>query len=121
MRRLLLGALAALLPATAQAGYAPREPWQKKTLAAIRREAKAVRAARFERRDKLVLLMVDDGGRRDGYVETICVVLSQAGIPDGFAVVVQVLDEHAARRGLALEMGRAICTKMEDGGLVTFD
>jgi hypothetical protein len=100
-------ALFAAFPAAAQ-DYSPTAEWERKAIEIVRAEDQDVVDARWSQAGTLWALMVDDGSPRDGYAETICVQIMQAGAPKTL-VFVHILDAAAAMNGEFTRIGYHEC------------
>jgi hypothetical protein len=105
----LLFALLLSAPSLALADYRPQSDWEHEALAVMRRENKSVIETMFPRRGSLWASMRDNGSRRDGYAQTICMQLNEAGKPRSEMVIVRIWDAAAMARGELREIGRADC------------
>jgi len=99
---LLVGAIPAL------AEDLKLEPWQEKAIKLVKKEKKII-DARWSMAGILWVSMKDDGSRRDGYAEYLCMVLNNAGKPKGRIIVISIFDHAAMQRGDLRKIGRAGC------------
>jgi hypothetical protein len=53
--------------------------------------------------------MRDDGSRRDGFAEYLCLVLHEHGMPKGDLVVIHIWDAAALARNEMREIGKFDC------------
>ena len=108
MTRLILTVL--LVPgsfASASAGN-----WREQAISVLKTEPKVVDAM-FTQDISLWVSMKDDGSRRDGYAEYVCLALYEAGMQNGDFVVIKILDAAALTRDKMVELGRFECAKRE--------
>lgn len=107
--KIMMSTLAAL----AMAGPAAAESdWREAALAAVQSEPKVVEAAwPNDSQTSFWVSVRDDGSRRDGYAEYLCMVLKSNGMPSGImnGVTIHVWDQAEMRRGKLKELGRNIC------------
>jgi hypothetical protein len=54
---------------------------------------------------------LDDGSRRDGFADYLCLVMHDAGMPSGDFYVIRVWDAAAMARDEMKEIGRAECAR----------
>lgn len=92
----------------ASAAYAA--DWKEEAIAEIRSEPKVVEAM-FTGSSSLWVSVRDNGSRRDGLAESMCVLLHSAGMPTGDFYVVHVWDAAQMARGENVELGRFECSK----------
>jgi hypothetical protein len=86
--------------------------WQDKATGLIRSEPKVVEAMfPNESSGSFWASVRDDGSRRDGFAQYLCVVLFEAGMPVGQSVVIRVLDAAALVRGEMVTLGRYDCSR----------
>ena len=85
------------------------DPWQIKALRAVKSE-KAVIDARWRMPETNVLWvsMQPDGSSRDGFAQYVCMLLVEAGAPEGDLKTVWVYDPATFKAG-GKEMGIAAC------------
>ncbi|WP_146226090.1 hypothetical protein [Phyllobacterium leguminum] len=107
MKTILIAALLALAPTLAFA-ETNLEDWQKVGLEKIKGEKK-VRDAIWSQGISLWVALDDDGTKRSGFGEYLCLVLNQAGRPKGRFVAISLLDYAAMLRQEHKELGKAIC------------
>jgi hypothetical protein len=55
--------------------------------------------------------MRDDGSRRDGFADYLCLVLKDAGMPKDKFVVIRIWDAFSLAREEFKEIGRSECKK----------
>lgn len=82
--------------------------WRDAALDEIRNEASVVEAT-FPQNLSLWASMRDDGTRRDGFANYLCLILAEAGKPSGDLVIVHVWDAAKMAREEMVEIGRAEC------------
>lgn len=110
MMRLIACLLAAMLASSALAA----EPWMNKALDLMKEEPKVVEALfNQDSARSFWVSMVDDGSRRDGFAEYLCIVLYDAGMPVGGFTVIHIWDAGAMASGLMKEIGRYDCERSE--------
>lgn len=86
------------------------EDWRERAIPIVKAEPKVVDAM-FSQRRSLWVSVKDDGGRRDGYADYICLTLSDAGMPAGDSVLITIWDAAAMARDELKELGKARCSK----------
>ncbi|WP_156334080.1 MULTISPECIES: hypothetical protein [unclassified Shinella] len=105
MKRIGILALSLLLPLSVAADDA----WRDKAIDLIRKE-KVVVEAMFPQRISLWVSVRDDGSRRDGLADYMCLLLSEAGMPKGDLVIIRILDAAALARDEMTELGKSECS-----------
>lgn len=104
--------LASMLFATVAFSAVAAEPWMTKAVRAIADQPKIIEV--FFNQDSprsLWVSMVDDGTRRDGRAEALCLDLFDAGMPTGSATVIRIWDAQAIMSGEMKEIGRFDCER----------
>ena len=106
MVRIAITALlcAVALPVGAQ------DAWRDDYVEAVRAES-GIREAMFTGPVSFWASMSDDGTRRDGFAEFLCVVAMQNGMPVGDFFVIKIWDFHAMLRKEMREIGRFNCER----------
>lgn len=107
MKTFLTAALSMLAASPLAAATAD---WRDTATALIRQE-KTVVDAMFTQPISLWVSMRDDGSRRDGFANYLCMVLYDAGMQPGDFVVIKILDAAAMAREEMSEIGRYECAK----------
>lgn len=83
-------------------------PWQETAVELAREEGK-VMDAMWSQSISFWVIMADDGTRRDGYASYLCLVLNQAGRPQGEFVSISVWDAATAGTNSPRKIGQAMC------------
>ena len=84
--------------------------WREKAITAIRQEPRVADASWPNGNGpSLWITMRDDGTRRDGYAESMCLILGQNGMPAGDFIVIHIYDAAAMAREEFREIGRYDC------------
>lgn len=88
-----------------------QEDWRQKSLDAIAANDPTVIEAIFpnDAPNSFWASMRDDGSRRDGFAEYLCLILHQHGMPKGDLVVIRIWDADVMARGEMRELGRFDC------------
>ncbi len=88
--------------------------WQTKSIAELEKEPGIVEVL-FPNgaSGSLWVSMRDDGSRRDGFAEYVCLKLHESGLPKRHAVMIHVYDAAAMARGHMNEIGSNICEFVE--------
>lgn len=88
-----------------------QDNWRTNTLDAIAADDPSVVEAMFpeDAPHSFWVSMRDDGTRRDGFAEYLCLVLHQHGMPKEDLVVIRVWDAAEMARGQMKELGRFDC------------
>ena len=60
-------------------------------------------------RDSSIPALGDASSRRDGFADYLCLVLSEAGRPQGEFTAITIWDAAAIRAGDLREIGKAYC------------
>lgn len=89
--------------------YVP-DGWRKAALVEIAKEPK-VEEAMWSQAISLWASVRDDGSRRDGYADYLCMLMLDAGKSDDDFVVVHIWDHSAMQAGDLREIGKADCGK----------
>ena len=90
------------------------EAWMDKAIAMIQGQSKVVEVMfNQDSQRSLWVSMVDDGTRRDGYAESLCIDLFDAGMPVGGFTVIHIWDAGAMATGSMKEIGRYECERAE--------
>jgi hypothetical protein len=88
------------------------EPWMTKALGLLKVEPKVVESPFNQDSPHSLWVSVDDDGtRRDGYAQYLCLVLYDAWMPVGGYTVVHVYDAAAIAAGENREIGRFDCER----------
>lgn len=91
---------------------AAEPPWMTKALGLLRTEPKIVESLFNQDSPRSLWVSVeDDGTRRDGYAEYLCLVLYDAEMPVGGYTVIHVYDAAAMTAGESREIGRFDCER----------
>lgn len=87
------------------------EAWREKAVQVILNDEPKVVEAMFpnDAPNSFWVSMRDDGSRRDGFAEYLCLVMHQNGMPDGKLTVIRIWDAGAMARGDMREIGRFDC------------
>lgn len=111
----LAGWTAALITsgiASAQAPQVGGDAWRQKALKAVRAEPKVVEAIfPNNARNSFWASVRDDGTRRDGYAEYLCMSLFESGMPKGSFIVIRVWDARAMAQSRMREIGKYDCKR----------
>jgi len=84
--------------------------WREKAITAIRQEPKVADASWPNGNGpSLWITMRDDGTRRDGYAESMCLILGQHGMQAGDFIVIHIYDAAAMTKDEFREIGRYDC------------
>lgn len=84
--------------------------WREEAINAIRQEPKVADASWPNGNGpSLWITMRDDGTRRDGYAESMCLILGQHGMQAGDFIVIHIYDAAAMIRDELREIGRYDC------------
>lgn len=98
--------------ANAQAPQVGTDAWRQKALKAVRAESKVVEAMfPNDARSSFWASVRDDGTRRDGYAEYLCLSLIESGMPKGSFIVIRVWDARAMAKSQMREIGRFDCKR----------
>lgn len=84
--------------------------WREKAVETIKSEPKVVDAL-FTQDISLWVSMRDDGSRRDGFAEYLCMTLHEEGMNVGDFVIIKILDAAALAQQNTKEIGRFECEK----------
>ncbi|MEO1985385.1 MAG: hypothetical protein ABGX47_01880 [Martelella sp.] len=84
--------------------------WRDAAVAEIAKEKQVVEVM-FSQPISLWALMYDDGSRRDGYAEYLCLVLFSSGMPKGESVIITIWDATAMVQGDMKRIGRFECDR----------
>lgn len=106
MKSFGLAVVALLVPAASFAA----DDWREKAIALIREEPKVIEAM-FPQPISLWVSARDDGSNRDGYADYVCLLLSEAGMPQGEHITIRILDAAALSNDQMTELGRGQCSK----------
>jgi len=88
------------------------EIWKLKALKEVRKEKSVVEAMFPENANSSFWVsMRDDGSRRDGFAEYICLVLKDNGMPSAEFIVIRVWDSNRLANDQLHEIGRNECQK----------
>lgn len=88
------------------------EPWMTRALGLLKAEPKIAESLFNQDSPRSLWVSVeDDGTRRDGYAEYLCLVLYDAGMPIGGYTVIHVYDAAAMAAGESREIGRFDCER----------
>lgn len=102
-------ALAVILGLVMSVGSAAgEEAWRENAITLAKAEKKVIDAT-WAQAISFWVSVADDGTRRDGFAEYLCLVLTEAGRPAGEFVVVKVWDHAAMVKDNLKEIGRAEC------------
>lgn len=108
----LTAALTASGTASAQAQQVGTEVWRQKALKAVRAEPKVVEAMfPNNARNSFWASVRDDGTRRDGYAEYLCMSLVESGMPKGSFIVIRIWDARAMAQSTMREIGKYDCKR----------
>jgi hypothetical protein len=111
----MLGFAAALLVsggASAQAQKVGSDAWRQKAVKAVRAEPKVVEAMfPNDARNSFWASMRDDGTRRDGFAQYLCMSLFESGMPKGDFIVVRIWDARAMAQSQMREIGKFDCKR----------
>lgn len=99
---LMIGMLVAANPATAGT------EWKAEALEEIKAEQNVVEAM-WSRPSILWVSMRDDGSRRDGYADYLCMVLRDHGKPDKDRIRIRIWDAYAMAREELKDIGSSWC------------
>lgn len=108
--RILFSTLLAI-GAGASSASAKDQSWREKAVAAIIADNSKIVEAMFpnDARNSFWVSMRDDGSRRDGFAEYLCLALHEQGMPKGDFVVIRIWDAGAMARNEMHEIGRFDC------------
>lgn len=106
MKSVILTAIAALLYSSF--AVADETDWRQTAVDQLSEE-RAVVEAYWSQNMSLWVSVVDDGSRRDGLAQYVCLVLPGAGKPKDTFIVVTIWDHVQALRGELVELGKAEC------------
>lgn len=86
--------------------------WKENALQAVRDEKTVVEAI-FPQgsNNSFWASMRDDGTRRDGFAEYICLVLHDSGMPKGSFLVIHIWNAAEMAKGNMREIGRSECAR----------
>lgn len=108
----LSAALVAFGTASAQVSQAGTDAWRQKALKTIRAEPKVVEAMfPNDARSSFWASVRDDGTRRDGYAEYLCLSLIESGMPKGSFIVIRIWDARAMAQSKMREIGKYDCKR----------
>lgn len=98
--------------ANAQAQQVRTDAWRQKALKAVKAEPKVVEAIfPNDARNSFWASVRDDGTRRDGYAEYLCMSLVENGMPKGSFIVIRIWDARAMARSTMREIGKYDCKR----------
>lgn len=100
--------ISALMMVGALTAAASASEWRDAALNEIRKEASVVEAM-FPQSLSLWVSMRDDGTRRDGFANYLCLILAETGKPSGDLVIVHIWDAANMARENMVEIGRTEC------------
>ena len=108
-KRIASAALATVLasittPATADT----LAPWQEKAVTLTKAEGKVIEA-RWSNTDSFWVMVDDDGSDRTGFAQYVCLILNDAGRPEGTFAAITVWDAKAATTAQPKQLGKAYC------------
>lgn len=108
----LAAALIASETANAQAPQFGSDAWRQKALKAIRAEPKVAEAIfPNDARNSFWASMRDDGTRRDGFAQYLCMSLFESGMPKGQVIVIHIWDARAMAQSQMREIGKFDCKR----------
>lgn len=88
------------------------EPWWPDAISLLLKENKrTIVEAKFTGPASLWVSVRDDGSRRDGFAQYVCVEIMGAGMEPGDFYVVHIWDAAQLARGRMVELGRSECSK----------
>ena len=86
--------------------------WKLKSAEEVRNEKSVVEAMFPDNSSSSFWASVrDDGSRRDGYADYLCLVLKDSGMPKGKFVLIKIWDAYSMTDGKFKEIGRSECKK----------
>lgn len=87
------------------------QSWREKAVAEITADEPKIVEAMFpsDARNSFWASVRDDGSRRDGFAEYLCLALHEHGMPKGDFVVIRIWDAGAMARNEMKEIGRFDC------------
>lgn len=108
----LLAMLAAIVSVGNTSTANAQVSWKENALQAMRDE-KSVFEAIFPdgSNNSFWASMRDDGTRRDGFAEYLCLVLFDSGMPKGSFLVIHIWDAAETSAGVMREIGRSECAR----------
>ncbi len=108
--KLSLHALALTTIITAQAitTASAQADWRTKALELATAEQK-VHEATWSQEESLWVSMNDDGTSRDGFASYLCLVLNEAGRPQGEFIAVTAWDKASMATASPKQLGKAYC------------
>lgn len=110
MKLTMAVAAIAVLGSSAEAGQL--KSWQQSTLELLGEEPKVVEAIWPNGMDgSLWVSMRDDGSNRDGFADYICLLLGDAGTPEGTRVIIHIRDATSMAREEMKEIGSSQCKR----------
>lgn len=109
MRFLIMSALMAAVFAGPASAETQLKPWQREALKTVKSEKKVIDARwRMPQTNELWVSMKPDGTPRDGFAQYLCIVLTNAGAPQGELKTVWIYDPANFESGIQ-KMGMAAC------------
>lgn len=84
------------------------EPWQEKAVEMAKAEPK-IFDAMWGQKISLWVSIRDDGTDRAGYAESVCLLLNEAGRPQGEFIAVTVWDVKGLGTNNSRQLGKAYC------------
>lgn len=111
VRKLFAGALMIVCASTASNAN-EKNNWKLKSTQEVRNEKSVVEAMFPDNSNSSFWVSVrDDGSRRDGYADYLCLVLKDSGMPKGKFIVIKIWDAYSMAAGKFKEIGRSECKK----------
>lgn len=108
----LVTAIAASCVAANAEDISTGDSWRETALRTVLDEPSVVEAMfPNDSRSSFWASMRDDGSRRDGFAEYLCLTLFDAGMPKGEFLVIRIWDAGAMARGDMEEIGRFECSR----------